>query len=109
MSQPEEFSITCSATDARSLRVAVSGDLDMVTSPVLQDELSRQMCAERRVLLDLSEVTFMDSSGLDAVLTAVKAAQANGWSFGVAGSLSQSVRRIMEITGVLALLPVVEE
>ncbi len=49
--------------------VAVSGDVDMATGPGLRDDLLGILAAgSKRIVLDLSGVTFMDSSGLGAVI-----------------------------------------
>ena len=43
------------------------GEVDLATAPQLQDALS-DIWTESEVLLDLSELTFMDSSGVSAIL-----------------------------------------
>jgi anti-anti-sigma factor len=60
-------------------------------------------------VLDLSELEFIDSSGMRALLEAVKAAQADGWDLGVDPRLSHAVQRAFELTGLLPLLPMVEQ
>jgi anti-anti-sigma factor len=68
--------------------VAVAGELDMDAGPKLKDELLAQ--AERQpqaIILDLSEVTFIDSSGLWAMSQALRLA---GGCVSRAGSSSWS-------------------
>jgi anti-sigma B factor antagonist len=49
--------------------VTVSGEVDMATGPTLRDDLLGVLArGGHRVVLDLSKVTFMDSSGLGALL-----------------------------------------
>jgi anti-sigma B factor antagonist len=49
--------------------VAVSGEVDMATGPALRDNLLSVLAdGTPRIVLDLSGVTFMDSSGLGALL-----------------------------------------
>jgi len=51
--------------------VVVSGEIDMATAPMLQRELVTAMEAhEGPVVLDLSDVTFFDSSGLRVAIVA---------------------------------------
>jgi anti-anti-sigma factor len=90
-------------------RVAVRGELDLSTADELRDALSAQMSSRRSVILDLSEVAFLDSTGLMVVLRAMKDAQANGWSFGIRSLLSEAALRTIRVAGVLPLLPLVEE
>jgi anti-sigma B factor antagonist len=55
------------------------------------------------VLLDLSEVTFIDSTGLSALMDAHFASERNGWDFGVRHP-SPAVRRVVELAGVERVL-----
>ena len=50
--------------------IAVSGDLDLYTSPSLRTNLHE--VGDGKIALDLTDVTFMDSSGLGAVVGALK-------------------------------------
>jgi anti-anti-sigma factor len=78
--------------------VAVGGELDMETGPWLRDRLTSMIWAnDPRLALDLTGVTFIDCAGLTALLTARKAAQAQGgWLRLVA--VSRCVGRLIEIT-----------
>ncbi|MCW2957768.1 MAG: hypothetical protein JWP18_571 [Solirubrobacterales bacterium] len=54
-------------------RVTPAGELDLVTAPLLARALREaEQDAEDDILLDLTQVSFMDSSGLAAVLEAVQ-------------------------------------
>ena len=90
--------------------VALRGALDMATVPILDDLLSRfeeerdgQGHPDGGVLLDLRELTFMDSSGLHALLRAKKRSEENGSQTVVIGA-SQTIRRLMHVTGTEFLL-----
>ncbi|WP_330278154.1 STAS domain-containing protein [Lentzea sp. NBC_00516] len=51
--------------------VAVTGEVDIATAPLLRAELTVQLAQSPVVLVvDLREVTFFDSSGISALLTA---------------------------------------
>ena len=82
-----------------TLTVAVGGELDMESGPCLRDQLTCMIRAiGPRLALDLTGVTFIDCSGLTALLTARKAAQARGgWLRLVA--VSRCVGRLVRITG----------
>lgn len=81
-----------------ALAVAVGGELDMESGPCLFDRLICMMRANGpQLALDLTGVTFIDCAGLTALLTAGKAAQAQGgWLRLVA--VSRCVGRLIEIT-----------
>jgi len=55
------------------------------------------------VVLDLAEVTFMDSTGLTTLMDAHLAAEGNGWSFEIRRA-SSAVRRVFDLAGVGRLL-----
>jgi anti-anti-sigma factor len=71
-------------------RVAVSGELDLGTVDLLEDELDR--LAPHSVVLDLSRITFIDSMGLTLL---VRRAGANV----VLETVSGDVDRLIRICG----------
>jgi anti-sigma B factor antagonist len=55
----------CEELDERSFLLHVRGEIDMATAPVLERGLEDCIESEpARVLVDMSEVTFMDAAGL---------------------------------------------
>ncbi|MBI2704790.1 MAG: STAS domain-containing protein [Actinobacteria bacterium] len=86
--------------------VMVSGEIDVVNSPGLGTELSERARASAGALVvDLSEVTFMDSSGLRVLLEADEACRARQHSL-VIRNPSPAVRRLLEITGLTTELSI---
>lgn len=68
MSKPLELKVE---DDNGVTRVIAGGELDLATAERLDDELKRQERGKPEVLvLDLRELTFMDSTGLRTVLAA---------------------------------------
>jgi anti-sigma B factor antagonist len=55
------------------------------------------------VVLDLAAVTFMDSTGLSALMDAQADSARNGWDFSVRRP-SDAVRRVVELAGLEHLL-----
>ena len=82
--------------------VFVRGDIDLVSGQAFRDALLRAQEGAPDVIVDFSEVAFMDSTGIHALLGAYRRAQNRG-SLAVVGS-SPAVRRVFEITGVSELL-----
>lgn len=63
------------------LVVSIGGELDVITAPALGDHLRRLIDAgERRVVVDLEAVSFIDSSGISALVQTRNAAVALGGS-----------------------------
>lgn len=89
--------------------LVLSGELDLNSAPLLGVTL-RLICAEPAtsvVVLDLSRLTFMDSTGIHAVLLAKELSAEHGSEFFVVPGEAQ-VRRVMQITGLLNALPIRE-
>ncbi len=77
--------------------LAVRGEIDMASAPVLRSVIERCHASGTSVLLDFAEVTFMDSSGL-GVLIGASTKCAESPSLCVRNA-SERVRRIFELTG----------
>lgn len=95
------------SADGEATVVSVVGELDLSTS----EELDRVVRAELRraaVLLDLRGVTFMDSSGLRVLDTLIRHSEEGGGTLRIDPALSDSVRQILELTGMMSILPIAD-
>jgi anti-anti-sigma factor len=91
-------------------RISLSGRLDTVGSEEIADELtSLAASANRGVIVDLSQVTFLSSMGIRALIAAAKARQANGGRMVLLVDGSDVVMRTIEATGIDELIPVYED
>ncbi|MEU8180077.1 STAS domain-containing protein [Micromonospora sp. NPDC049044] len=80
--------------------VEAAGDLDMSTTPELRDQLHQLVQnGVQVVVVDLTDVGFIDSSGLGALVVAYKDLQARGGSLALAG-VRRTVRKVLSITSV---------
>jgi anti-anti-sigma factor len=88
-----------------TVRVRPLGALDMATAPTLHAEIARLRDAGfGRILVDLRQLEFMDSSGLRALLTLHAQASSDGFHLGLVRGNS-TVHRVFEVTGTVELLP----
>jgi anti-anti-sigma factor len=88
--------------------VTVTGELDLRTSPELEDRLGRAFDGGAElVILDLRLIEFMDSTGLRVLVTAHQRAQDSGRRFALVRGADQ-VERVLTLTGVRELLTVVD-
>jgi anti-anti-sigma factor len=61
------------------VHVALRGELDLSSTAKLQEELDRlEAGAPQTIVLDLSKLVFLDSTGLRCLVTADERARANG-------------------------------
>lgn len=92
------FSCASYVEDTGVVRVTLTGELDLATVPQLADALADAPDGAAVVALDLSELTFMDSSGLHEILAArARLAEADCHLVLVPGC--RQVQRIFEIAG----------
>jgi anti-sigma B factor antagonist len=79
--------------------VALTGELDVAGSALLENELSRIIADHEPagIVLDLSGLDFMDSTGLRLVVLADERAQAEGWSLTLVRG-QPDVHRVFVIT-----------
>jgi anti-sigma B factor antagonist len=90
----------------RALVFAVAGELDLATSPTLEQEIDRARDADVDLLIvDLRDLRFMDSTGLHALVKAHKQAHAAGRRFALIQGGGQ-IERLLNLTGVGDLLVV---
>jgi anti-sigma B factor antagonist len=97
------FSVAVSAADFGTL-VEVAGEVDIATSPRLRAALAERPPTGGLLLVDLTDVTFMDSSGLSVVLTLQRDTTAAGDRLAIVCPPGP-VRLLFEVTGVDAELP----
>src|SRR5579859_5904651 len=88
--------------------LSVQGELDLASSPVLEEELAR-VTSERPslVIIDLRELDFMDSTGLSVLIRAHQRAEEAGYRLGIVNG-SRQIRRLLTLTGVADRLTIVD-
>ena len=86
------------------VRVAPSGDVDMVTAPALRVALE-EAAARRpaRIVVSLRDVTFLDSTGLGAIVHGLRTAADQGVALTLSEA-SPAIRRVLAVTGLDDLL-----
>jgi anti-sigma B factor antagonist len=89
--------------------ITVSGELDLATVPALRGALLGAVDRRaRRLVLDLSGVTFIDSVGVGAVLHAKRRIGSNG-AFVVVLAEDSYAQVIFEVVGADRVVPVVHD
>jgi stage II sporulation protein AA (anti-sigma F factor antagonist) len=84
--------------------IRLRGELDIESTPDLERVLLRTRPAGQRVVLDLTELKFMDSTGLRVLLRARAAADQGRWEINLR-NVPPTIRRLFDMTGVQAALP----
>lgn len=79
--------------------VVLAGEVALALAPALRESLATLISEGRtRIVLDLDQVTFMDSAGLGVMVYGMRRAEARGGRLRLAGPGCQ-VRRLLELTG----------
>jgi anti-sigma B factor antagonist len=88
--------------------VVVEGEHDVYTAPSLNEQLDALLNERVPFVIDLTSTTFVDSSVLRVLLEAKRRAEERGIGFAVALGEDESspVRRVLDITGLVPVLPV---
>ena len=88
--------------------VDVEGEHDIYTAPALRERLDEALARGGGVVVDLTKATFVDSSVLGALLDARRRALegSKGFVVCVGESVEPGVQRILDITGLVPVLPV---
>jgi anti-anti-sigma factor len=84
-SAPGELTVDISMS-GQTARVALAGELDIATAPGLEQKLAELAPQVTRVMLDLRELAFIDSTGLRVVL-------------GLANGLGENSARVVLVKG----------
>lgn len=86
--------------------VRLVGELDLSTAPQLRDELARLAAGgATMVTVDLSELAFLDSTGLSVLTTGLKRLRQQGGELALR-SPTPSTRKVLEITGLTEVFPI---
>lgn len=104
MRGPRDLTLRDETIDARTRLVAPRGEIDAVSAPHLGRCLLRLVEAGvRGIVIDLSAVSFMDSTGLGVMLNALRRISVRRGSLVVVAP-NERVRRPFEVTGLVGHL-----
>ena len=90
--------------------VALSGDIDLQSSPAVRQQLLACFDHHDRVVVDLSSVTYIDSSGVASLVEAFQLSRKKNGSFSLV-NVSNAVMRVLSLARldrVFSIHPTVE-
>ena len=79
--------------------IDMAGDLDLATAPHLEAVIDRMMVIPDHIIVDLSKLTFIDSTGLRLLLRASTLVEGRIWLKGC----SRHVLRLLDVSGISEL------
>lgn len=102
----ELFVISVSQPTDGLLVVALAGEMDIANAPQLTARLAELGTAgQDRVVIDLSKLTFIDSSGINALVSAAKPIEAAGGRVIVAAP-SPHIQQVFDIVHLSEVVPI---
>jgi anti-anti-sigma factor len=95
------YSLLRTAGNGGGVTLAVSGEIDIANSEAFTDEVQSVFGgADGQVVLDLRDCTFIDSSGIRALVVLAKERQARGQTLSLSGVTGEPLR-VLRLSGVL--------
>ena len=94
-----------------NLIVSIDGELDLETAPLFRDMVEKKLNQYetiKHLVLDLEKVSFIDSSGLGAILGRFKRLSQHGGRLS-AIKVSKQILRVLELSGLLRIMSVYED
>jgi anti-sigma B factor antagonist len=102
----ELFVIEVSEVSAGVYVVALSGEMDIATSPELVSRLAGvRGTGTYRVMVDLSRLGFIDSSGIKALVSSAKTVQANGGALMIIAP-PPHLEKVFDIVQLSSVIPI---
>ena len=96
---PPEFALSQDAVDGTTQVVAVRGEIDLFTAPELKTALGEAIEQGRtRMVVDLGETTFLDSTALGVLIGAVKRLRSRDGVLTIVNT-DPNIAKTFEITG----------
>jgi anti-sigma B factor antagonist len=81
-------------------RLTLTGELDLATGPKLQQRLTELGAAHRTVRLDVSKLSFMDSTGISIIVRGLADSARDGWKLEIDPNMPRQIARLITMTGV---------
>ena len=104
---PTEFAITEHPIDADRHVLAVRGEIDLFTAPELKQVLAESIEGGRiRIIVDLTETTFLDSTALGVLIGAVKRLRSRDGALAIV-NVDENIAKTFEITGLDQIFTIV--
>ncbi len=89
--------------EGQRLRLCLRGELDLSNACTAESQIEKVLGSDRPVLIDLSKLEFLDSTGIALLITALGRPDARRLEF--LPSETAGVRRVLKLTGLEERLP----
>ena len=88
--------------------IGISGELDLYSTSEMRTKIQELLERKRtRIILDLSELSYLDSSGVGVLIFLLQALKTKGGKLAVFG-LAGTPRKVLEMSNIISLLPLAD-
>ncbi len=102
-----EFAITEHPSEGDRHVLAVRGEIDLFTAPELKQVLADSIESGRvRIVIDLTDTTFLDSTALGVLIGAVKRLRSRDGALAIV-NVDENISKTFEITGLDQIFTIV--
>ncbi|WP_058301387.1 STAS domain-containing protein [Gorillibacterium timonense] len=85
--------------------IYVSGELDLAVSAEFRSEIEPLLTSDKEVVLDMADLTYIDSTGMGIIIFFLKARKEDGKALSVQ-NVPQKIKKLFDLTGITRFLPV---
>lgn len=106
--EPGRFAVNTVRSGTDEL-VQLSGEMDLSVIGSVDREMCRAEAGDAsRIVLDLSELEFLDAAGIRLLLHLNTRSRSNGGRLCITRAQSPQVQRVIELTGAADVLPILD-
>ena len=87
--------------------ISLTGEVDLNFSPQAREQILKQLKKKKPVLVDLSAVEYIDSSGVASLVEGFQTAKRTNLDYGLLG-ISDAVQQVLSITRLDGIFPLYE-
>jgi len=85
--------------------VSLVGEVDLHFSPKAREEILKTLKNKENILVDLSEVSYIDSSGIASLVEGYQMSKKSGQSFGLL-SVSNAAMQVLKLARLDSVFPI---
>jgi anti-sigma B factor antagonist len=85
--------------------IMLSGDVDLQYSPEAREQILKYLNGAHHVLVDLSEVNYIDSSGVASLVEGYQVAKSKNLQFGLLG-VSETAMQVLQLARLDQVFPI---
>lgn len=85
--------------------IRLSGDVDLQYSPLAREQILKYLNDNHHVMVDLSEVKYIDSSGVASLVEGYQVAKSKQLQFGLVG-VSESAMQVLQLARLDKVFPI---